>query len=103
MQYLKITLQLRYYNREADADQEQDFILSPVKDKHETFFDSRKITDNNLPKDSDANGAYHIALKGLFILHKLNSGDQEKISSIKNKDWFRFITNKEDKPYKKAG
>ncbi|MGI5832842.1 MAG: type V CRISPR-associated protein Cas12a/Cpf1 [Thermoguttaceae bacterium] len=61
---LNLTLQLRYSNSTAEG-KDQDFILSPVKNKEGKFFDSR-LTDGSLPQDADANGAYHIALKGLY-------------------------------------
>ena len=62
---LNLTLQLRYSNNNTENEKDRDFILSPVKDKNGKFFDSRKA-DETMPKDADANGAYHIALKGLF-------------------------------------
>jgi len=63
MKNLNITLSLRHNNGEK-GDKEQDYILSPVADDKGRFFDSRKAGDD-MPKDADANGAYHIAMKGL--------------------------------------
>ena len=87
------TLQMRNSN----AATEEDYILSPVvKDGH--HFCSTDEADkgrdalgnwvSKLPVDADANGAYHIALKGLFLLK--NPG----IKRIENKKWFEFMVKK---------
>ena len=61
-------------------------------------FDSRvefeKGKNAKLPIDADANGAYHIALKGLMALETLDSTGKVKISAS-NADWFRFVQEKE--------
>ena len=90
---LKVTLQLRYTNPNTTDKDETDFILSPVSDKHGRFFDSRKAKDHE-PKNADANGAYHIALKGLMSLQNIKTDGKKiklQIQSIKNKEWFEFI------------
>ena len=84
---LKLTLQMR--NSKIGTD--EDWLISPVQDRQGNFFDSRTIKDNSMPKDADANGAYHIALKGLWALkenNKLNDG--EKLNAISNKEWYQF-------------
>ena len=96
--FLRVTVQLRYTNQSGTEDDEKDFILSPVADKKGRFFDSRKAK-NNEPKNADANGAYHIALKGLLMLSHLHfstSSDRLKITNIKNKEWFNFIQNRKN-------
>lgn len=82
------TLQMRNSNNTTG----EDYILSPVADKNGIFFDSRKDNEN-LPKDADANGAYHIALKGLYLLKQINLAEPgKKVNlSIKNEDWFKFV------------
>lgn len=85
------TVQLRYENKE------EDYILSPVKTTN-GFFDSRK-QEKNMPKDGDANGAYHIALRGLrLITERIKDG---KILNDKkgeqNYNWFSFVQKKEYK------
>jgi len=92
---LKLTLQLRQNNPDSTEEKEQDFILSPVADPTGRFFDSRKAQENE-PKNADANGAFHIALKGLWMIHQLTkqTGKKLKINPLKNKDWFEFIRNK---------
>jgi CRISPR-associated protein Cpf1 len=69
-----------------------DYILSGVKDKHGNFFDSRKSSEMN-PKNADANGAYHIALKGLLLLDKIKKSENvEKVDrSIKREDFINYV------------
>jgi len=64
-----------------------------------TFFDSReeqcKGTKATLPIDADANGAYHIALKGLYLLRNdFALNEKGYIQGIKNVDWFEFAQQK---------
>lgn len=89
--YLKVLCTMRYSNS-ATGD---DFILSPVINKNGEFFDSRKA-DKSLPNDADANGAYHIALKGLWILQQIkNSDDVDKVDLyIRNEDWLIYSQNR---------
>ena len=89
------TLQMRNSN----AATEEDFILSPVaRDGH--YFCSTdeankgKDAEGNwvskLPVDADANGAYHIALKGLYLLRN------PETKKIENEKWLQFMV---EKPY----
>lgn len=75
-----------------------DYIISPVADENGDFFDSRKQKEG-LPKDADANGAYNIARKGLWIIKQIKDTPDEKLKKIKlavsNKEWLEFIQNKE--------
>jgi len=92
----KLTLQMRNSN----AQTEEDFIVSPVM-KDGTYFCSadeqakgkneQGLWVSKLPVDADANGAYHIALKGLYLLR---NGDDKKIG---NAEWLKFMV---EKPYK---
>ena len=66
----------------------EDYIESPVLNGRGEFFDSRKA-DATLPRDADANGAYHIALKGLQLLEE-NIAQENSDLKIEHKDWFRF-------------
>jgi len=70
---------------------EQDYILSPVADSKGRFFDSRKAGDWHA-EGCDANGAYHIAMKGLWCLEQINKAeDLKKIKlAISNKEWLQF-------------
>jgi len=95
---LKLTLSLRH----SKSGTEEDFILSPVANEQGVFFDSRNASDTQ-PKDADANGAYNIALKGLWNLQQIkkHDWDTEKPKrldlAMKNEEWFGFAQNKEYK------
>lgn len=104
LKYLAITLTLRHNNGKSGID-EEDYILSPVADNNGVFFDSRveankgKDVNGNciakLPVDADANGAYHIAKKGLWVLQQLRKADDlKKVKlAISNKEWLAFTQN----------
>lgn len=83
---LQLLMQLR------NSDDNNDYIISPVKNSSGTFFDSR-LNDSKYPLDADANGAYHIALKGLWIIKKIKEASD--VSSVKtaisNKEWLEFV------------
>ena len=87
MYHLKMTLQMR----NSITATEIDYLISPVKSKDGLFFDSRAC-DTKLPVDADANGAYHIAKKGKWIIDKLISVDtiQGFKHSITNKEWLEY-------------
>lgn len=95
----KLTLQMR----NSITNSEVDFLISPVMNKRGTFYDSREA-DDSLPKDADANGAYHIAKKGLMWLETLHDFDGKQKSTEDydwkkldfdktNKGWLNFIQN----------
>ena len=85
MRYLKLTMQMR--NTNGGTGDDNDYMLSPVKGEDGAFFDSR-IAKENEPKNADANGAYHIALKGLWILQ--NVKEDGTVIDCERKDWFAF-------------
>ncbi|QCX53978.1 hypothetical protein FGE20_09660 [Elizabethkingia sp. JS20170427COW] len=63
--------------RNSISNSEVDYLISPVRNKSGDFYDSR-VADDSLPKDADANGAYHIAKKGLWVLEQINQfGDED--------------------------
>lgn len=86
----KLTLQMR--NSITGTD--EDFLISPVRNTRGEFFDSRK-TDHFLPQNADANGAYHIAKKGLWWIKQIkefNDNDWKKLNLDKtNKGWLKFV------------
>lgn len=88
---LQVTLSLRHSKTGTDVD----FILSPVANENGDFFDSRNATDIQ-PKDADGNGAYHIALKGLWNIEQIKKWDgKSKLNlAMKNVDWFAFAQKK---------
>lgn len=98
---------LRMFNatlqmRNSIPNTEIDYLISPVKSADGTFFDSReelkKGKKAKLPIDADANGAYHIALKGLYLLQNdFNRDKKGVIQNISNVDWFKFVQEKKYK------
>ena len=91
--------------RNTDSNKEgnsNDFIQSPV----EPFFDSRKVTDKQLPENGDANGAYNIARKGAMLLERIKKvgmtnpnfeyiKDKSSVDFlIRDNEWDTFITSK---------
>lgn len=84
---LGLTLSLRH----TISGTEVDYILSPVSNSKGNFFDSRNAGDQ-LPANSDANGAYNIARKGLMLIHKINEASDLKKLDLKldNASWLRF-------------
>ena len=89
----KLTLQMR----NSITNSEVDYLISPVQNSSGNFYDSRKA-DSTQPKDADANGAYHIAKKGLWVLQQINqheSDDWKKLKlAISNKEWLQFVQEK---------
>ena len=90
---IKLLLQMR----NSITNSEEDYLLSPVADDEGHFFDSREEI-SSLPIDADANGAYNIARKGLWVIRKIQeTPDGEKPSlTITNKEWLQFA---QKKPY----
>lgn len=87
------TLQMRNSNSTT----EEDYILSPVAQNGKQFntdTEANKGRDTNgnwiskLPVDADANGAYHIALKGLYLLMN------PQTKKIENEKWLQFMVQK---------
>lgn len=90
---LKLILQMR----NSAVGKETDYIQSPVADEQGVFFNSNTC-DNSLPKNADANGAYNIARKGLWIIRQIKmTNDLQNIKlAISNKEWLYFA---QTKPY----
>lgn len=88
MHYFNILMKMRY----SSAADQVDFILSPVANSDGVFYDSR-CCDDSLPKDADANGAFNIARKGLWILQQINQEDNvmDARLAISNEEWLQFI------------
>ncbi len=89
----RLTLQMR----NSITNSEVDYLISPVKNSNGSFYDSRKA-DATLPKDADANGAYHIAKKGLMWLEQIKEfkGENWKKLDLEktNKAWLNFVQGK---------
>ena len=88
---LKLTLQMRNSKTGTDID----YMQSPVADANGNFYNS-VLCDNSLPKNADANGAYNIARKGLWIVRQIKASDDLKNLklAISNKEWLQFAQNK---------
>lgn len=84
---LKLTLQMRNSVTGTDVD----YLISPVTDNKGVFYDSRNCGDH-LPANADANGAYNIARKGLWIVEQIKQNpDPKKLKlAISNKEWMVF-------------
>lgn len=87
----KLTLQMRNSITNSDVD----YLISPVMNAKNEFYDSRK-TDETLPKNADANGAFHIAKKGLWLINQINKTENlNKLNlAISNKEWLQFVQRK---------
>lgn len=95
-----LTIQLRNSKIEDDN---YDRIISPVLNKSGEFFDSDKYRMGNdiqipqLPKDADANGAYNIAMKGMYISKQIKEQwvEGKKLSDdclrVNYANWFAFM------------
>lgn len=90
MHLMKLLLQLRNSKTNSDVD----YMLSPVAENG-VFYDSRSC-NGNLPIDADANGAYNIARKGLWVLRQIQDskpGDKLNLA-LSNKEWLLFVQEK---------
>ena len=90
---MKLTLQMRNSVTGTDID----YMVSPVANECGEFFDSRFAKDG-LPVNADANGAYNIARKGLWLAQQIkNASNLSEVKlAITNKEWLRFA---QSKPY----
>lgn len=90
---LKLTLQMRNSKTGTDVD----YLLSPVANENGVFYNSNTC-DSTLPKNADANGAYNIARKGLWMVRQIKAADDLKNVklAISNKEWLQFA---QEKPY----
>lgn len=91
---LALTLQMRN-SVPNSVNSTDDYLISPVKNKDGLFFDSRRA-DIKKPLDADANGAFNIARKGLWIIEQLQLAKEKKenlskvSSAIKNTEWLKY-------------
>ena len=85
--------------RNSNAETQEDYILSPVAVSGKQFCTTDEANKgknangnwlSKLPVDADANGAYHIALKGLYLLYN------PQTKKIENEKWLQFMV---EKPY----
>lgn len=85
---LKLTLQMRNSITGTDVD----YLVSPVANEKGIFYDSR-IAPDSLPQNADANGAYNIARKGMWVVEQIKqTTDLKKLKlAISNKEWLAFV------------
>lgn len=88
LQCMNLILQIRNSKTNSDID----YMISPVKNENGEFFDTRKYDKNSyLPCDADANGAYNIARKGLWLIEQIRSTEGDKVKmAITNKEWLSY-------------
>lgn len=84
---LHITLQMRNSKTGTDVD----YLISPVINSHDEFYDSRHC-GKDLPNNADANGAYNIARKGLWIIEQIKQSEDfaHLKLAISNKEWLQY-------------
>lgn len=92
------TFKLMLQMRNSIVGTEVDYLLSPVMNKSGKFFDSREEQEKckrgekaKLPLDADANGAYNIARKGLWVIEQIKNSNGEKARlAMTNKEWLVY-------------
>lgn len=87
----RLTVQMRNSITNSTAP-EDDYLISPVCGSDGTFFDSRNHgIGSDLPCDADANGAYNIARKGLWLIQQIKESNPDKLPIMTKKDWLNFV------------
>ena len=90
LKLLKLILQMR----NSIPNTSEDYLISPVKNSKGFFYNS-KVSNEKLPKDADANGAYNIARKGLMLINQIRKLEDNKLGKVKfeisNQDWLEFV------------
>lgn len=86
LRLFRLMMQMRN-SRPNSTSPEDDYIISPVRGGKGTFFDTRHASPGQ-PGDADANGAFNIARKGLWLLERIRQDLNDKMTQ---KDWLQFI------------
>lgn len=76
--------------------EDDNFLLSPVRDEYGNHFDTREQKDW-LPNDADANGAYNIARKGIIMNEHIRANTESKDLDlfISDEEWDLWLTDRE--------
>lgn len=78
--------------RNSDAKTNEDRLISPVQNAQGQFFETG--LSSSTPLDADANGAYNIARKGLWIIEQIKNTSVDEMDKIKlaisNKEWLKY-------------
>lgn len=88
---LMILFQQTLQMRNSSIDGTRDYIISPVMNHSGEFFFSEN-GDETKPKDADANGAYNIARKGLWVIEQIKDtapGDKLNLA-MSNAEWLEY-------------
>ena len=95
MYLLRLTLQMR----NSISNSEEDWLISPVRNRLGVFYDSRSCDTRQLPANADANGAYNIARKALWAIRVFKETEDEALMkaslAITNKQWLEFAQKDE--------
>lgn len=95
--HIRYIVQLRNSDPDASDEKEKDYIISPViKADGKYYLSSNYLNADSseeqerakLPVDSDANGAFNIARKGIMVLLQIKDGI--KSLRISEKEWLAF-------------
>jgi CRISPR-associated protein Cpf1 len=84
---LNTLFKLRYSYKDENG--HHDYILSPTPNESGVCFNSQDAHEG-YPTDGDANGAYHIALKGLSLVKEIQSNIEKPKLVVKQDEWFKF-------------
>ena len=86
-----LTLQIRNSITNSNVD----YLISPVMNANGDFYFS-ETADSSLPQNADANGAFNIARKGLWVIEQIKQTiDVRKIKlAMTNKEWLAFAQSK---------
>lgn len=89
MKIFSLVLQMRNSSNEDNIDE----LVSPVLNKNNEFFVTG--AKESYPLDADANGAYNIARKGLWIVEQIQSTPLDELDkklklAISNKEWLKY-------------
>ena len=77
----------------------KDYLISPVKNSKGEFYNSdnyKGIKNAALPCDADANGAYNIAKKGLWVIEQFKKADSEdelakvELKTTSKAEWMEY-------------
>lgn len=89
MHFMSLLLQMRNGDRKTG----EDWLMSPVKNSRGEFFET-SVGREDYPCDADANGAYNIAKKGLWIVEQIQKTEVDQLDKVKlgisNKEWLSY-------------
>jgi hypothetical protein len=78
---------------DGNPTENDDFILSPVRDEGGNHFDSR-TADTSMPQNGDANGAYNIARKGIMMFERISAQPEKPDLLIRDEDWDKWLDDR---------